>query len=156
MRLTSSIRILLLIPASAFSSYAFSAEHAVPCEKMPSAVQEYSKTLVSRGAVLRGCVKEISRGKTTYELETQTNTGRRDVTITSEGVVLEVEEQVAQESLPAPVSAAFEKARQGGSLVKIESLTRAGAIVGYEATKAKNGKQHEIGLRPDGTPAKAD
>lgn len=88
MRLTSSIRILLLIPASAFSSYAFSAEHAVPCEKMPSAVQEYSKTLVSRGAVLRGCVKEISRGKTTYELETQTNTGRRDVTITSEGVVL--------------------------------------------------------------------
>jgi hypothetical protein len=138
-----------------FGRTAVAAEHSVACSTLPPAVQQRSK-LVLDGAVVRGCVRDISKGKTTYELELLKDGLSRDVTFDSEGNVLEVEEQVDFAKLPKPVATAIQKEVGAGHLGKIESLTRGGTLISYETTVTRNGKRHEIAFRPDGSAMKPD
>jgi hypothetical protein len=147
---------LLLTAALAISSCAYAAEHSVPCSTLPDTVQQRSKSLLESGTTVHGCVKDVSAGKTTYEIELLTPQGSKDVTFSATGDVLEVEQQVDPATLPPPVAAAFAKAATGGKLGKVESLTRQGQLVAYESTVAKAGRHRELAFRPDGTPMKAD
>ncbi|HEX3373914.1 MAG TPA: hypothetical protein VHS13_06860 [Edaphobacter sp.] len=149
-------RPLLFGTVLALSSCAYAAEHSVPCNTLPAAVQQRSKSLLEPGTTLRGCVKDVSAGKITYEIELLTSQGSKDVTVSPQGEVLEVEQQVDPATLPAPVAAAFAKAATGGTLGKVESLTRQGQLIAFESTIEKGGKHHEVAFRPDGAPAKAD
>jgi hypothetical protein len=134
---------------------AFAAEHSVPCSNLPQAVQDKIKE-VSAGAVIHGCVKDISKGVTTWEAEMMAGTRSKDVTFGSNGDVLEVEEQVDVDSLPIPVKEALLKAAKGGTVDKAESLSRRGTIVSYEAVIKRKGVHHEIAFHPDGSAMKAD
>jgi hypothetical protein len=149
-------RPLLLTAALALSSCAYAAEHSVPCSTLPDAVQQRSKSLLEPGTTVHGCVKDVSAGKTTYEMELITPKGSKDVTFSPQGDVLEIEQQVDATALPPPVAAAFAKAASGGKLGKVESLTRQGQLIAYESTVVKDGKHRELAFRPDGTPMKAD
>jgi hypothetical protein len=149
-------RLFLLTSALAISSCAYAAEHSVPCNTLPDAVQQRSKSLLEPGTTVRGCVKDVSAGKTTYEMELLTSKGSKDVTLSPQGDVLEVEQQVDPAALPPPVAAAFAKAASGGKLGKVESLTRQGQLIAYESTIIKDGKHRELAFRPDGTAMKAD
>jgi hypothetical protein len=149
-------RLLLLTAALALSSCAYAAEHSVPCSTLPDAVQQRSKSLLEPGTTVHGCVKDVSAGKTTYEMELITPKGSKDVTFSPQGDVLEIEQQVDATALPPPVAAAFAKAASGGKLGKVESLTRQGQLIAYESTVVKDGKHRELAFRPDGTPMKAD
>jgi hypothetical protein len=149
-------RLFLLTSALAISSCAYAAEHSVPCNTLPGAVQQRSKSLLEPGTTVRGCVKDVSAGKTTYEMELLTSKGSKDVTLSPQGDVLEVEQQVDPAALPPPVAAAFAKAASGGKLGKVESLTRQGQLIAYESTIIKDGKHRELAFRPDGTAMKAD
>lgn len=106
------------------------------------------------GGTIKSCVKDTSAGKVTYELETLKDGRSKDISLDAKGNVLEVEEQVDQASLPAPVVAAIQKAAHGGTVGKVESLTRGGALVSYETTITLNGKRHEVTFRPDGSATK--
>ena len=149
-------RPFLLTAALAISSCAYAAEHSVPCNTLPEAVQQRSKRLLEPGTTVHGCVKDVSAGKTTYEMELITPKGSKDVTFSATGDVLEVEQQVDPATLPPPVAAAFAKAATGGKLGKVESLTRQGKLISSESTVEKSGKHHELAFRPDGAPMKAD
>jgi hypothetical protein len=149
-------RAILLTTALVMSSCAFAAEHSVPCSTLPDAVQQRSKSLLETGTTIHGCVKDVSAGKTTYEVELLTSHGSKDVTFSPTGDVLEIEEQVDAAALPPAVAAAFAKAASGGKLGKVESLTRQSQLIGYESTVVKDGKHRELAFRPDGTPMKAD
>ena len=149
-------RPFLLTAALALSSCAYAAEHSVPCSTLPDAVQQSSKSLIDPGTTVHGCVKDVSAGKTTYEMELITPQGSKDITCSATGDVLEIEQQIDPATLPPPVAAAFAKAATGGKLGKVESLTRQGQLVAYESTIAKGGRHHELAFRPDGTPMKAD
>jgi hypothetical protein len=149
-------RPFLLTAALALSSCAYAADHSVPCTTLPDAVQQRSKTLLEPGTTIHGCVKDVSDGKTTYEIELITPKGSKDVTFSATGDVLEVEQQVDPATLPPPVAAAFAKAATGGKLGKVESLTRQGKLISYESTVERGGKHHELPFRPDGAPMKAD
>lgn len=149
-------RPFLLTTALAIASYAYAAEHSVPCSTLPDAIQQRSKSLLENGTTVHGCVKDVSAGKTTYEMELITPKGSKDVTFSSLGDILEIEEQVDPAALPPPVAAAFAKAATGGKLGKVESLTRQGQLIAYESTIVKGGKHRELAFRPDGTPTKAD
>ena len=148
--------LLLLTIALAISSCAYAAEHSVPCSTLPEAVQQRSKSLLEPGTTVHGCVKDVSAGKTTYEMELLTPKGSKDVTFSPLGEVLEVEQQVDPATLPPPVAAAFAKAATGGKLGKVESLTRQGKLISYESTVERGGKHREVAFRPDGAPMKAD
>jgi len=149
-------RPFLLTAALALTSCAYAAEHSVPCNTLPEAVQQHSKSLLEPGTTVKGCVKDGSGSKITYEMELVTPKGSKDVTFSPAGDVLEVEQQVDPSTLPPPVAAAFAKAAGGGTLGKVESLTRQGQLIAYESTIEKGGKHRELAFRPDGAPMKAD
>ena len=152
----SDYRVLLFATVLASGGHVFAAEHKVPCSTLPSAVQQQSKVFVDSGATVRGCVKDVSNGTTTYEMELQRSGGSKDVTFSAAGEVVEIEEEVQRSALPPAVAAVFDKAAQGGTLGKIESLTRKGQLAGYEGTVSKNGKHRELAFHPDGSVMKAD
>ena len=144
-----------LLLAGLCTTTALATEHSIPCKTLPTAVQAKSKDAVGTGTV-HNCVKDVSGGKTTYELETMLDGRSKDITFDSDGTVLEIEQQVDAASLPASVASAFHRAAEGGSLGKIESLTRGDKIVSYEGVVTRNGKRSEIAFRPDGASMKAD
>ena len=146
----------LLTAALAISSCAYAAEHSVPCNTLPDAVQQHSKSLLEPGTTVKGCVKDGSGTKTTYEMELVTPKGSKDVTFGPAGDVLEVEQEVDPSTLPPPVAAAFTKAATGGKLGKVESLSRQGKLISYESTVEIGGKHREVAFTPDGARMKAD
>jgi hypothetical protein len=111
---------------------------------------------VPEGASVGRCVQEVSKGRTTYELETVKNGYSKDITFDPDGNVLEIEEQIDFASLPAPAATAIQTAKGTGSTGKIESVTRPGKAISYETTVTRNGKPHEIAFRPDLSAMKPD
>jgi hypothetical protein len=149
-----AVQLMLMLMLSV-GRYALAAEHSVACNTLPSAVQQKSK-LILDGATVRGCIRDISKGRTTYELETVKNGYSKDITFDLDGNVLEIEEQIDFASLPAPVVAAIQREKGAGPPGKIESVTRAGTVISYETTVTRNGKPQGIAFRPDGSAMKPD
>ena len=130
---------------------AFGAETHVKMENLPAAVQATVREQ-SRGAAVRGLSKEVENGKTYYEAELKVNGHNKDVLIDPAGKVVEVEERVPLASLPAPVKAAFEKRAASGKIEGVESVTKGGKIVAYEAKIRTSGEVSELKLSPGGAP----
>ena len=127
------------------------AETKLAFTDLPAAVQAAAKAELN-GAEIVGAGKEVEKGQTTYEVETQKEGKSRDLSFDSSGKLLEVEQEIDLDSIPAPAKAALQKKASGGTIKKIESVT-AGDKVSYEAVvTAKNGKHTEIAVNPDGTP----
>lgn len=76
----------------------------------------------------------------------------KDVLMDGSGTVVEVEEQVAIESLPVDVHAGLQAKAGSGKLVKVEKITKRGKLVAYEAKVLTNGKRSEVQVGPDGKP----
>lgn len=90
-----------------------------------------------------------------YEVETKDANGKsRDLIIDTAGAVVEIEEEVDIDSIPAAAKAAIQKRLAGGAVQKVEKLTK-GSNVSYEAAiKTKSGKNTEVGVNADGSPHK--
>ena len=74
----------------------------------------------------------------------------KDILIDRQGNIVEVEEQVSIDSLPATVQDALRKNAGRGTISVIESLTKNGQLVAYEA-QVKHGKRRsEIQVGPNG------
>jgi hypothetical protein len=65
------------------------------------------------------------------------------------GAVIEVEEEVALESIPGAARAAIEKAAGDGKIAKVEKVS-GGKETAYEAGLRKNGKRSEVKVSADG------
>jgi len=86
-----------------------------------------------------------------YEVESKVNGKGRDLIVDAAGTVLEVEEEVAIDSIPAAAREAIMKKVAGGKIQKVETLTK-GSQVSYEAAYVgKNGKAAEYGVNADGS-----
>jgi len=116
---------------------------------LPPAVEKTVEE-VSKGATIKGFSKEIENGKTTYEVELAVNGHSKDVEIDPSGVIVEVEEEVTMDSLSTEVKAGLNTKAAGGKIRKVESLTKNGKIVAYEAKVETAGKKSEIQVGPDG------
>jgi hypothetical protein len=68
----------------------------------------------------------------------------RDITIDANGSLVEVEEQVALDSLPAAVKVGLQAKAGEGKIVKVESLAQHEKIVAYEANVQTAGGKSEI------------
>jgi hypothetical protein len=106
----------------------------------------------SRGARVLGFSEEKENGQTLYEAELMVNGRSRDLLIDTSGTVVEVEEQVKLSSLPAAVQAGLRAGAGRGKITKVESLTKRGQLVAYEAHVNTNGKSSEVEVGPDGKP----
>jgi len=134
-----------------FAGTALAQEKKIKRSDLPPAVE---KTVAeqSSGATIRGFSTEKEKGQTLYEVEMTVNGHSKDVLMAADGSIVEVEEQVAPDSLSAEVKAGLQAKAGKGKIVKIESLTKKGKLVAYEAQVETNGKKSEVQVGPDGKP----
>lgn len=124
-------------------------ERRVRMKDLPAPVQQTVREQ-SKGAVIRGLAQETEAGQTNYEVELKINGHTKDVLIDPTGAVVEIEEQVALASLPQAARTAIEQQAGKGKIGVVESITKAGAVVAYEAHVRKAGKTLEIKVDPNG------
>jgi uncharacterized membrane protein YkoI len=140
----SLVGLLLAMPAVA-------QEKKIKRSDLPPAVEK-TVAAQSAGATVKGFSKENEKGQTYYEAEMVVNGHRKDLLIDTNGVIVEVEEEVAADTLPAEVKAGLQAKAGDGKVGKVESITKNDKIVAYEAKVMKDGKKSEVQVGPDGKP----
>jgi hypothetical protein len=134
-----------------FAGTAVAQEKKIRRSDLPSAVE---KTVVeqSAGATIRGFSTEKEKGQTLYEVEMTVNGHSKDISMTADGSIVEIEEQVSLDSLSPEVKAGLQAKARKGKILKVESLTKKDKLVAYEAQVETNGKKSEVQVGPDGKP----
>ena len=133
----------------AFALAAVAQERKIEESALPAAVQKTVQEQ-SHGATIKGFSTEISHGKRVYEAEMMIDGHSKDVEIAADGMLNEIEEEVAYNSLPASVQKALTAKSAGAKITKVESLTKHGTLVAYEAATIKGTRKGEIQVGPDG------
>jgi hypothetical protein len=132
-----------------FTTMVLAQEKKIERKDLPPAVE---KTVVaeSQGATIKGFSQEKENGQLNYEAELTFNGHSKDILIDPTGAVIEIEEQVPLESLPMAVKEVLQTKAGTGKILKVESLTKHGKLVAYEAVVQNAGKKKEIQVGPDG------
>ena len=148
------MRILQMVGLAAATSLFFAlsvlaAEKKIKRSDLPPAVE---KTAAAQGvdATIRGFSEEKENGQTFYEAEMTVNGHSRDVLMDAGGVIVEVEEQVAMDSLPTDVQDTLHAKAGKGKIVSVESITKHDKLVAFEAAVLTKGKRSEVQVDPLG------
>jgi uncharacterized membrane protein YkoI len=126
-------------------------EKKIKRSDLPPAVEK-TVAAQSAGATIRGFSTEKEKGQTLYEVEMTVNGHSKDISIAPDGTIVEIEEQVALDSLSPEVKAGLQAKAGKGKILKVESLTKKDKLVAYEAQIDTNGKKSEVQVGPDGKP----
>lgn len=118
---------------------------------LPAAVQKSVDAQIQGGTV-RGFSKEEENDQTYYEAELTVNGHTKDITMDPTGAIVEIEEQVELNSLPAAVKEGLQAKAGKGKTVKVESLKKQDQLVAYEAKVVTDGKESEVQVGSDGKP----
>ena len=118
---------------------------------LPPAVE---KTVAanSEGATIKGFSTEQENGQTLYEAEMMVKGHSKDISMTADGTIVEVEEEVALSSLSPEVQAGLQSKAGKAKIGKVESITKKGKLVAYEAHVVTDAKKSEVQVGPDGKP----
>jgi hypothetical protein len=134
-----------------FAGSASAQEKKINRSDLPPAVEK-TVAAQSSGASIRGFSTEKEKGQTLYEVEMTVNGHSKDISMTADGSIVEVEEQVALDSLSPEVKAGLQAKAGKGKILKVESLTKKDKLVAYEAQVETSGKKSEVQVGPDGKP----
>jgi len=147
------VNLFVAIAASGllFAGTSSAQEKKIKRSDLPPAVEK-TVAAESAGATIKGFSTEKENGQTLYEAEMTVNGHSKDISMTADGSIVEIEEQVAMDSLPADVKAGLQSKAGKGKILKVESLTKKGKLVAYEAKVDTNGKKSEVQVGPDGKP----
>ena len=130
---------------------AFAQEKKIGRSALPAAV---AKTVEAetKGATVKGYSTERENGKKVYEAETLLHGRTRDIQVAEDGTLNEIEEEVALDTLPSGVQQALMAKAAGAKITKVESLTKGGKLVAFEAATLRGNKKGEVQVGPDGAP----
>ena len=142
---------LAVVTTFCFTFPIWSQETKIKRSDLPAAVEK-TVTAEAQGATIRGFSKEREHEQTFYEAELIANGHSKDILIDANGAIVEVEEQVAMDSLSPAVRDGLQAKAGNGKLVKVESLTKKDKLVAYEAQVVANGERSEVQVGPDGKP----
>jgi hypothetical protein len=147
------VNLFVAIAASALllAGTASAQEKKIKRSDLPPAVEK-TVAAQSEGATIKGFSTEKEKGQTLYEVELMVNGHSKDISMAADGSIVEIEEQVALDSLSADVKAGLQTKAGKGKILKVESLTKKGKLVAYEAQVDTNGKKSEVQVGPDGKP----
>jgi hypothetical protein len=126
-------------------------EKKIKRSDLPPAVEK-TVAAQSAGATIRGFSTEKEKGQILYEVEMTVNGHSKDISMTADGSIVEIEEQVSLDSLSPEVKAGLQAKAGKGKILKVESLTKKEKLVAYEAQVETNGKKSEVQVGPDGKP----
>jgi uncharacterized membrane protein YkoI len=144
----SKLAIVLALTTIAFGQ---ESERKIQRADLPPAVEK-TVAAQSQGATIKGFSQEKENGQTFFEAEMTLNGHSKDVLIDTNGAVVEVEEQVSLDSLPAAVKDGLQAKAGKGKILKVESITKYDQLVAYEAKVATGGKKSEVQVGTDGKP----
>ena len=142
-----SIALVVIVLASC--SVAVAQEKKLKREQLPPAVEKTVAREI-QGATINGFATEIENGKRLYEVDLTVDGHSKDISMDKNGNIIEVELEVAMDSLPPAVQEGLRKAAGVGTIGKIESLTKSGTLVAYEAHVRTGKKRSEIQVGPNG------
>ena len=149
MNLRSKIIFASLLVTIVMVSAAQAQERKIKRSQLPAAVEKTVKEQ-SQGATIKGFSTEIEKGKRVYEVEMTVNGHGKDMMVDAKGNVIEIEEEVTMDSLSQAVKDGLTKAAGTGTISKVESLTKNGTLVAYEAVVKRGAKRSEIQVGPNG------
>src|SRR5258708_38639010 len=149
MKMNIRLCIVSVVMVFAICSVVVAQEKKLTRAQLPPAVE---KTVAreSQGATINGFATEVENGKRLYEVELTVAGHSKDISMDKNGNIVEIEEEVAMDSLPAAVQEGLRKAAGAGTIGKIESLTKRGKLVAYEAHVKTGTKRSEIQVGPHG------
>jgi hypothetical protein len=142
---------LVLVAAILLVATGMAQEKKIKRSDLPAAVEK-AVVAQSQGATIRAFSVEIGIEHSYYEAELMVDGHSKDILMDANGGVVEVEEQVAMNSLPAAVRAGLQAKAGKGKLFKVESITKHGNLVAYEAKVMTDGKKSEVQVGTDGKP----
>jgi uncharacterized membrane protein YkoI len=134
------------------SGFAPAQEKKIKREDLPPEVQKALQK-ASGGATIVGFAKETEGGAVRYEVEMKAGNHSKDVTFDADGNVVAVEEETTLDSIPAGAREAILKTAGKQKLLKIESVTEAGATT-YEAHFKSGLRTKEVKVDAGGKPVK--
>jgi hypothetical protein len=117
-------------------------------DSLPSAVASAFHQAYPAARVLH-VSKERRDGNVVYEIESRDGDTRRDLIYSTAGAVLEIEERIPADSVPAAVRAAAQRRVVGGTLVGAERVTR-GTVILFEVQLRLNGRSRFLTYDPEG------
>ena len=147
--IATRLAVLSVVTGLAVLATAQAQEKKIKREELPAAVE---KTVAeqSQGATIKGFSTEVDKGKRLYEMELTVNGHGKDISMDKDGKIVEVEEEVAMNSLSLEVKAGLTTAAGSGTITKVESLTKGGKLVAYEADVKTGPKHSEVQVGPNG------
>ncbi len=126
------------------------AETSALLKSLPAAVQRTAHEQAA-GATIRGVTQEVGEdGKPVYEVEMRIAGLNRDIIIGADGTLLISEQQVRMATLPPAVRATILKHAAKRKIVMVESVTKGGKLVYYEAQLRSGKTPSELKVDPDG------
>jgi hypothetical protein len=142
---------LTVVLSCALQSLAEEQEKKIERSSLPPAVEKMVAAQSQR-ATIRGFSEEIENGQKLYEVKLMVDGHKKNILMDANGTIVEVEEQVAMESLPSAVRDGLQAKAGSGKVIKVESITKNNRLVAYEAKVMTNGKKSEVQVGPDGRP----
>lgn len=141
-------------PKSATKAAAKAAPKSLALKDLPAPVQKTVQDTL-KGGEIKNISKETEGGVAQYEIESMLNGKHRDFNVDVKGALVVVEEETSIDSIPPAAKAAILKKVADGKLGMVETFTKPGQAMMYEAAwKTKAGKGHEVLVKADGTEAK--
>ena len=142
-------RVLTTQAAILMAAAAMAGEKKVALKDLPpavqAAVQAHAKDLAGYSLSV-----EDEDGQRSYELETKVDGFSRDLRMDASGVVIEMEEEIDPGRLPDAVRRAVDGASGGGTIRKVEAVTKDGATEYEVVVKGGTGKSKLV-VASDGT-----
>ena len=121
---------------------------------LPAAVQKTVQDNL-QGGEIKNIGKEKEDGVEQYEVESVLNGKARDFNVDTKGNLLLVEVATTVDAIPATAKATILKKVADGKLGVVETFTKTGQPMMYEAAYTdKKGKKHEVLVKADGTETK--
>src|SRR3954469_14047371 len=149
MNIRGKLLLASLATGLAMWSIAQGQEKKIKRSELPPAVEK-TVAAQSEGATIRGFSTEVEGGKRLYEVALNIEGRGKDILIDRRGNVVEVEEEVALDSLPAAVREGLARAAGRGTISRVESLTKRGKLVAYEAVVKTGARRREVQVGPSG------
>ncbi len=126
----------------------FAQDQKIDLKKVPANVlSAFHKAYPA--AEIKGTSIESEKGHSYYEIESVQGTQHIDLLLTRSGKIIEVEETIPENELPAPVMKTLQAKFKELKINKAERVT-SGKKVTYELSIESNKKRHSVVLWPDG------
>ena len=129
--------------------------HSVKVDQVPPAVRQVIEARTAGAEICYIKETEGEDGAVLYKVKYKKKPGCGKLEVNADGRLVEMEEPVTLDQLPAPVRATVERETAGGSIKELELEIEEDETF-YEVEFYKDGREQELSVRPDGSVAKRE